>query len=81
MDVEIMKIPKLQVIEFSNSQQAFHVQTLAEMLRDNLQMFHGRSRTDYYPIGICETDEEVQAFIEKAYDVLKVAKPKSSKCT
>lgn len=55
------------VVEWSPSQQAFHVQDVKGMIRDNLRVFHGKSINDYVCIGIFENREKLQAFLDEAY--------------
>jgi len=60
---------KLQVVEWSPSQQCFHVQSMRDMLRDNLAVFHGHSMTDYLCIGIFNNEKDLQAFLDKAHEI------------
>jgi hypothetical protein len=59
------------VVEWSPSQKGFHVETVGEMLRDNISVFLGRTMTDYVPIGIFRNKDELDAFMKKAYETLK----------
>lgn len=51
------------VVLWSPSQKAFHSETVAEMLRCNLRVYHNQSMTDYLPIGLFNTQEEATNFI------------------
>ncbi len=51
------------VVEWSPSQRAFHLQTVSEMLQDNLRVFKGESMADYLCIGIFKTHTEASDFI------------------
>jgi len=52
------------VVEFSVSQKSFHVQTVNEMLVNNLITILKRQQTDFLPVAICETIDEADKFIE-----------------
>ena len=59
------------VVEWSPSQQCFHLQTLAEMIRDNLSVFKMESITDYLCIGIFESHEQASNYIRKLRERLE----------
>jgi hypothetical protein len=61
-------------VEWSPSQQCFHLQTLAEMLRDNLRVFKGESMTDYLCIGIFETYEQASNYIRQLRGMVKTGR-------
>ena len=52
------------VVEWSPSQQCFHLGTLVEMIRDNGSVFKGESMTDYLCIGNFETYEQASNYIK-----------------
>jgi hypothetical protein len=56
--------------EWSPSQQCFHLQTLAEMLRDNLSVFKGELMTDYLCIGIFESYEQASKYISQLQNLV-----------
>ena len=62
-----MSLENLKVVEWSPSQKCFHVQEVEGMLRDNRSVFLKKSMTDYLCIGIFETEEELQKFLDEAY--------------
>ena len=65
-----MRIDKLQVVEWSPSQKCFHVQTVGGMILDNVRVFKGQCMTDYLPIGIFQTEAELERFLNEAYKVV-----------
>jgi hypothetical protein len=62
------------VVEWSSSQAAFHLQTLAEMIQNNLSVFKGESMTDYLCIGIFETYEQASNYIRKLREMLRAGR-------
>ena len=64
-----MGIEAFRVVEWSQSQKCFHVESLLEMLQSNRRVFRGESMTDYLPIGIFEKSADLERFMEKAYQV------------
>ena len=62
------------VVEWSPTQQCFHSQTLAEMLRDNLSVFRGESMTDYLCIGIFKTSEQASNYIRQLRKIVRCQK-------
>lgn len=59
------------IVEFSLAQKAFHVQTLKEMVINNLMNVLQRKQTDYVPIAFFETYEEVDKFIQENNEKIK----------
>lgn len=49
-------------VEYSGSQQCFHVGPVDVSIADNLRGFQKGCCPDYIPIGIFETNEEAYAF-------------------
>jgi len=62
------------VVEWSPSQQCFHLQTLEEMIRDNLSVFKGKSMTDYLCIGIFGTYEQASNYIRKLREIARAGR-------
>jgi hypothetical protein len=56
------------VVEWSPSQKCFHLQTLVEMIRDNLSVFKKESMTDYLCIGIFETHDQASKYIRHLWE-------------
>lgn len=59
------------VVEFSLSQRCFHKQSASELLQQNIESIMKRNQTDYIPIGIFDTDQLADLFIEKIRDTIK----------
>ncbi len=59
------------IIEFSLSQKAFHRTTPAEMIKNNFNMAMERKQTDYLPIGVFDTDEEADNFVDLVGNSIK----------
>ena len=64
-----MKVENIEVVEWSPSQKCFHVESVQKMLECNMRVFHGRSKTDYLPIGIFDHERDLQAFLDKAIKI------------
>ena len=60
-----MKLSETFVIEFSKSQNCFHVHTLEDMVTVNTKNILTNKKTDYLPIGVAETRKEASEFINK----------------
>ena len=52
-------------VEYSVSQKAFHVQTLENMLVNNIENIKESKSLDYIPVGFCRNEEDANSFIEK----------------
>ncbi len=59
------------VVEFSLAQKAFHVQTMKEMIVNNLMNVLQRKQTDYVPIAYFESRDQADKFIEENNDKIK----------
>lgn len=59
----------LSVVEYSPSQGAFHVESVKEMVQNNLRVFFGESVNDYICIGIFEDEDELQTFLDRVYEI------------
>ena len=59
-----------EVLEWSETQKCFHVHTVKEMLRDNRRNASTGSRTDYIPVAIAETYEDLQIIKETQFQHL-----------
>jgi len=55
----------LYVVEWSPSQRCFHLQTVIEMVRDNLNVLMGKSITDYLCVGVFESYDQASDFIAR----------------
>lgn len=65
-----MNFKSMQVVEWSASGKCFHVETVEEMLRDNVGVLKGQCMTDYLPVGFFYDDAEMERFLNKAYEVV-----------
>lgn len=62
----------LWVLEWSQSQQAFHTETLAEALQRNIPGFYNQGKTgDYIVLGVFPTREEVDQYYELMVDRMR----------
>lgn len=59
------------VVEFSVKQQAFHKETIADMLNNNIQNILSKKEVDYIPIGFFDSHEDADKFIKASYDIFK----------
>lgn len=59
------------VVEFSVKQQAFHKETVDEMIGNNLKNIIQHKGIDYLPIGIFKSNKEADQFISGVYDTFK----------
>ena len=59
------------VVEWSLSQQCFHLQSYEEMIRDNLSVFKRESMTDYLCDGIFKTYEQASNYIKNLRERLE----------
>lgn len=59
------------VVEFYVKQQAFHKETLHEMLKNNIQNIISKKEIDYLPIGVFDNNESADNFIKITYDTFK----------
>jgi len=66
-----MNVSDLFVVEFSVSQQAFHKESIADMLEHNIINILSKKEVDYVPIAIFKTNEDCDTFIKNVYDKFK----------
>lgn len=64
-------ILEIIVVEFSVKQQAFHKETVAEMLKNNIQNIFAVKEIDYLPIGVFDSNVAADLFIKMSYDKFK----------
>lgn len=66
------------VVEYSLSQDAFHVQSVMEMIKRNINTTLNGQKMDYLPIGIFDTIEQAHDFVmvfeKKIREVIKSVK-------
>lgn len=60
-----MKIPNLIVLEYSVSQDCFHIQSLADMIKENMMQAFVKGSGDYIPIAVFENELDANDFSEK----------------
>lgn len=60
-----------RVVEFSPSQKCFHVSNVLKMISSNIGVLRGQSISDYLCIGIFQSDNELQHFLDRAYKILE----------
>lgn len=58
-------IPDLVAAEYSKSQDCFHIQSLAEHIKDSLTSCMQKAENDYCLIGLFASEIETHLFIEK----------------
>ncbi len=61
---EIMMINGIHVVEWSPSQQCFHVELSSEMSACNMRVFSSQTVTDYLTLGLFDSYEKASEFIE-----------------
>lgn len=63
------------VVEYSLSQDAFHVQCVMEMISRNINTTLNGQKMDYLPIGVFDTNEQAHDFVsvfeKKIREVIK----------
>lgn len=64
MNNESQNILDCWVVEWSKSQQAFHVTSRNDVAESNTKRIDGQHNTDYRPIAFCRTHEEACAIVE-----------------
>lgn len=62
------------VAEYSVSQDCFHIETMIELVKENLMIAFDGLEVDYIPIGFFETELEANDFIEKVRPEIKMTK-------
>lgn len=67
----MINLNELHVVEFSLSQKCFHLHSAMEMIKGNMMNIIGRCQDDWAVIGIFETEEDADKFIEKYRDRIK----------
>lgn len=65
-------VSNLWVVEWSEIQKAFHIQTTADMLRVNLGLFARRLHNGYVPVGIFAEYSEAIDFCLQMQDRAKI---------
>jgi hypothetical protein len=60
----MIALNQIQVVEFSVSQNAYHVETMDEMLKTNLGAIENKKSIDYVPIGFFDNYESAAKFID-----------------
>jgi hypothetical protein len=58
-----MKLDSIQVVEYSVNQGAYHLHSLADMLRTNNESVMADKHSDYLPIAMFRSDIEADNFI------------------
>ena len=66
-----MEISKLIVVEYSNRQRCFHIESVREMILDGRRMMQGKTNTDFYPIGIFHNDDAARIFLDEVYQLIE----------
>ena len=59
----------LIVLEYSPSQNAFHMHSMSEMLEKNLRAFLSDQATDYIVVGIFDNEKQCERFCERLADI------------
>jgi len=59
-----MKIPHWIVLEYSVSQNCFHVYSLADMIKSNMENAFHRGNNDYLPIAVFKDEMDAHLFSE-----------------
>ena len=82
-EVSVMHITDYYVVEWSPSQNSFHLQTVAEMIQKNLDVLIGKSIADYICIGVFETYKQASDSIQKLMkirDITTRSAPAGNRC-
>lgn len=61
----MVKLIGTWVVEWSEEQKAFHVETLSNMLFKNTQAFIEKRQIQFVCVGVAQTREEANEIIEK----------------
>lgn len=56
---------RLWVVEYSGTQKAFHIETLAEALRSNREQFAAGGMVDYVPLAIVSSHEQASEMCDR----------------
>jgi hypothetical protein len=56
---------RLWVVEYSGTQKAFHIETLAEALRSNREQFAAGGMVDYVPLAVVSSHGEASALCDR----------------
>lgn len=56
---------ELYVLEWSQKQKCFHIETLDEMQKRNFAAFRENRNTEYIPIMLCESRKDAHKFADK----------------
>jgi hypothetical protein len=56
---------RLWVVEYSGTQKAFHIETLAEALRSNREQFAEGGMVDYVPLAIVSSHDEASTLCDR----------------
>lgn len=66
---------EIYLVLYSESQNAFHIDTLKDYCRDNITHLKNGHKSDYLPLYRSESKGEVRGFLKRA----KIAREKGSK--
>lgn len=58
------------IVEYSVSQDAFHLSTMMEMITNNLNNIFHKKESDYLPIGVFSSSVEADTFIKTCREEL-----------
>ena len=61
----MLKLNGMWVLEWSMEQECFHVQTVDEMIKSNMESLIYNRKTQYVPIYFCATISDAHAFSKK----------------
>lgn len=67
-------IPNFFVVEYSKTQDAFHVQEVTDMLKTNVGSIRTPHVSDYLVVGIFEKEKEAREFADKFREALNSKK-------
>lgn len=62
---------KLYVVEYSVSQECFHVHQMEDMLQKNMKSMMDKRAGDYLPIAVFNTEQDAGTFVELIRDTVK----------
>lgn len=66
-----MKIPNLIVVEYSVSQDCFHVHSLKDMLKDNIQNVFAKGESDWLVIGVFDEEMKAHEYTKKVREEME----------
>lgn len=67
-----LKLANIHVVEFSLSQNAFHIETLSEALMCNMKSAMARTQSDYQILAVCDSYEAASDICTKFKETFRM---------